>query len=672
MRREFIGVGIIYALATGLVLLASTVRPRGLWAFSAASYFGDPWAWAPAAAAVLWAAAVLLYGRRAGDGGDASDGGRRFAWWAVSHTALMAALFIGLRARTHFLGDGYTLLGTYATENPLIKSRALGEALVHLWVRDLVGGPTKAAALLSFQVLAVGAGLIYLGLVWWAAARLFEHRRERLLFAVGMTTPGYMLLYCGYVELYALFVTAVAAFGLVGLLAAEGRIRRWWILAPLAAAALLHVMGVVLIPAAVFLLLADTGIGRALGRASRGVKAALAVGLLAAVLAVFRHAMATWSFFRLAFLPPTPNRFTVGGYTLFSDTHLLDFVNQALVLFPGLLVCVPALMPALRRRGAGKRAVMFLALFGLGAAGAVFIFDPKLGMPRDWDLFAFAGVPIALVCLYPLVRRLRAVAVAAPAVLLALGLNVIILGGRAALQTAPEASADQFQQLMNWDLPKSQISWTILVSYYLDRGDSTQAQELYDAWLARFPGYLWNRDGLDRLHEGKYPEALALFRQVMQANPAFSPAYGNLGATFLAAGRLDSAEIYIDIALGMSPHQPVNMVNRGKLLWLQGDKDGAVKWYRRALAMDSTEHRAALGLADYYRDKRDRDLYFRYLELANAYGGAPPGRMAELGTYFLATGRRTQGEECIRRAVEAGLDSATTNRLRELYPDLGL
>lgn len=673
-RKELIAVGAGYALTVALIVAGSLVRPRGLWGFSAYSFFGSPWVWVPAVLAIIWAAVTVWLSRRAGVGAEIAGetGIRQSGMWAVGHVAAMGLLFVLLRTQAHFLGDGYTLLASYASANPIIKARAMGEAVLHLWVRDVIGGADKQAALLSFRVISIGAGLAYLAMLWWAAVRLLGRSRKAVLFAVGMGTPGYMLLFFGYVELYALFVTAVGAFGLVGLLAVEGRVNRWWVLLPLGMAVVLHVMGVVLIPAAVYVLLAKTRVGAWVERLSPTVRGAAALVVIAGAVAAFLYLSQESMYFKLAFLPLLENRFTADGYTLFSGRHLLDVANQALMLFPGLLVLLPVLVMLFRLERLKGRAVWFLALLALSTWGAVFLFDPKIGMPRDWDLFAFAGVPLALVCLYLPVREMRAVRAAMPAVLLAIGLNGIVLGGRVVLQTDGSQAAEQFRRHMLWDIPKHQTGWSILVNYHSTAGDSVRAQEEYRFWLEQYPGYELNRLGLEQLRTGRSEAAATLFRQVIEMNPTFGPAYGNLGSAYLNMRLLDSAETYLGIALGINPYSPATLVNHGRLLWAQGDREHAVEEWRRALTLDSTEYRAAMGLAEYYRDQRDREQYFHYLARAVAHSEAPPARLAELGVYYLSTGRAVEGREYLREAVARGLDSTTVDRLRQRYPELEL
>ncbi|RKX25477.1 MAG: hypothetical protein DRP47_09750, partial [Candidatus Zixiibacteriota bacterium] len=58
---------------------------------------------------------------------------RKFLLVSLSLVVLSGLLFYFFRARTHFLGDGYTILSLLAADNPLVKGRELGAAYAHIW-----------------------------------------------------------------------------------------------------------------------------------------------------------------------------------------------------------------------------------------------------------------------------------------------------------------------------------------------------------------------------------------------------------------------------------------------------------------------------------------------------------------------------------------------------------
>ncbi|MCK4461803.1 MAG: hypothetical protein KAW46_08350, partial [candidate division Zixibacteria bacterium] len=130
-------------------------------------------------------------------------------------TAASAVLFYFLRARTHFLGDGYTLLSSLATDQATaMKIREYGESLLHIWLENLIGGDGQAAALLSYQIISIAAGLLFVIVTALFASKLFERTADRVLFLLGVCTGGYMLLFFGYVENYSLFVLSVLVYTL--------------------------------------------------------------------------------------------------------------------------------------------------------------------------------------------------------------------------------------------------------------------------------------------------------------------------------------------------------------------------------------------------------------------------------------------------------------------------
>ena len=91
-------------------------------------------------------------------------------------------------------------------------------------------------------------------------------------------------------------------------------------------------------------------------------------------------------------------------YTMFSWGHLIDMVNQQLLVAPVVLL---ALLCLLVKAGPAARAWTPWARLLLLASGCYLLFiwtwNPDYGGQRDWDLFAPAAVPLALL----LADRLR-------------------------------------------------------------------------------------------------------------------------------------------------------------------------------------------------------------------------------------------------------------------------
>jgi len=94
-------------------------------------------------------------------------------------------------------------------------------------------------------------------------------------------------------------------------------------------------------------------------------------------------------------------------YTMFSLGHLLDIANEQLlvapVVWPGLLLAAGLAWPRLPRRDGVFRLLLLLAfLYAL----LTVTWNPDYGGQRDWDLFAPASLPAALLLGYTLTRVL--------------------------------------------------------------------------------------------------------------------------------------------------------------------------------------------------------------------------------------------------------------------------
>jgi len=314
---------------------------------------------------------------------DNSPSSGRTILTIVAAMLVAGVCFWLFRGQTHFLGDGYGNIGLLSSRVPIIINRDFGEMRAHLWLAHLLGGNTKDNVLLSYQILSVTAGVLFVGLISWTARLLFERARDAILFALTVLLAGQVLSFFGYVENYSLFALAVAGFTCVGLLAAQGRLPRWTILIPLIIATVLHVFGVILILPAAYLQLAGGRFEKLIVASSGPAKLLMVLAAAAAAAVALWLAMDYSLFLRIALLSLTDTRFTVQAYTLFSLAHLADFGNLLLLLLPGL----PLLLIGLRetRIGtlSGRTDYRFLLVLVVTALIPAFIFDPKLGMPRD-------------------------------------------------------------------------------------------------------------------------------------------------------------------------------------------------------------------------------------------------------------------------------------------------
>ncbi|MFH1570371.1 MAG: hypothetical protein ABIL09_20435, partial [Gemmatimonadota bacterium] len=160
-----------------------------------------------------------------------------------------------------------------------------------------------------------------------------------------------------------------------------------WLLAAAAAslvAAALHPVSIYLAAPAVLALAWESG--RAL-RAGRPGAAAAALGLGSALVVgvvwlTARHA------YILAAPGPSPS-----GYALWSPAHLLDQLNEHLLVAPLQAALTAALLGHRRRAVSSDPVLVCTAVAAAAAAAAAFAVNPALGA-LDWDLLAAYAVPL--------------------------------------------------------------------------------------------------------------------------------------------------------------------------------------------------------------------------------------------------------------------------------------
>jgi hypothetical protein len=219
------------------------------------------------------------------------------------------------------------------------------------------------------------------------------------------------------------------------------------------------------------------------------IKTRYLIGFIIVLIAAagFIYLYTTDYFFRFALVPVVADHFTVEGYTLFSVKHLLDFLSFLLIMVPGILVIVTTLLSSGSRNIFAGLESKWLLVTLSSALLAVFVIDPKLGMPRDWDMFSYAGAPLAAaayLCLLNCAAGRKVVTIAA---LLSVSLGLLVLGPRVAAPIIEDTAVDHFRDYAYRDKIKNRNYRHLLGNYYRDRDDLYSALLERQQWEADFP-----------------------------------------------------------------------------------------------------------------------------------------------------------------------------------------
>jgi tetratricopeptide (TPR) repeat protein len=481
---------------------------------------------------------------------------------------------------------------------------------------------------------------------------------------------GYTLLFYGYVEHYSLMLAAVSILLMLGTMIAQRKLNKFWIVIPATVAPLLHLIALVFWPAVIYILLRDTGIGRAIGGWPSARKRTAAIVIFAGALAAFILVyMRSSIFFRLVFLPLTATEYTPEGYTLLSLNHILDVINLLIVLVPALPLFV-WLAVASRGQELHRPQYKFLALAIVGSFLAVFMLDPKIGMPRDVDLFSFAGLPLALGgALLLLSGMSKSRANIYPAILVVL-LTLWISVPRFVAWSSDSIGLAHFQSYLVYDKLKNRAARHLLVNYYREKGDEAAAETETKRWQEEFPAVSLAARSTEMSDQGHYNEAIALNHEAIRLDPIFWVSYFNLGSCFNAIRQFDSAIYYFEICDGLNPNNSQLLNNLGYAYSRTGKFDQAIQKFQRCFEIDSTAVAALVNLMDIKKNAGDNNAFYRYLQIGLEKFPNSPQVMQQLGDYLVIRQQFDQARVAYDSAMVLGLNPGYVENIKKLFPQL--
>lgn len=656
--RLFIG----YHITVGAVFLAALFPENRIWGFNQWAFFSNPVKIFLLLTAVVLPIVLEMITRkwsvsiydRFGQG-IFRDRNYYFITAVVTISSLITFYF--LRSKTHFLGDGYLNLSSLASAKPFVKDTAIGAIKAHIWLKSHMGGNDEATALLTFQVISILSGVLFLLAIFYLARKLFREPLDSTLFGFGMASGGYTLLFFGYVEYYALFVLSVTIYTLAGLLIVNGKLNKWLALLFFALTVFFHVLSISLLPSTLYLLSVGTRVEKFFLKLSSRKKWSLT--LLAGVISISVLTFYYSNSYRLRFtmMPIVSDRFTVEGYTLFSLKHLFDIINLIFLMFPGFLIYLFLLPRTLSRQFLHERSFQFLLILSLSTLCAVFLVDPKLGMPRDWDLLSYFGVPLCALGYYSVVTRSESTRkYIAIALMMLLGL--FSLFPRALRQSSPQSAIAEFKSYALLDITKNKTGRKLLAEYYWKSGDTNTAKIETLNWYNDFPEgeILYQVDSLLRINVPR--EAVRLATQAIQKNPMNHSAYFALGKGYLVSNNIDSAIEYVKIANAMNPGSSEYLYFLGSAYFLKGNIKESEKAFNKSVELSENEMATYSMLLELFNSPKHKEIHDAILSRAAQKSDATPEILADYGKYLLNKGEIYSGRAYIKKAIEKGLDSA--------------
>lgn len=519
--------------------------------------------------------------------------------------------FYLLRVKSHFLGDGLNII---ANPEMSIKYRELGEVIIHRWFVRTFGTISSDSVLIAYQTLSITSGILFVAALAYYGRRIAATKFEYVIMILLVLCTAGSVLYFGYVENYSVTAAFIGITVLAGTASLKSGKKTVIPIISFALAVLLHSISLVYLPAVLFYVALTYGGGKIRQWTIRRSNAFLAIMLVMLILgyAVVR----IWAplFWRMAFLSPLGDRFTIDGYFLLSPRHLIDYLNLMSFLIP-ITVVVWILCLMMRGVSAGqekKPEHLFLksaAFFGLVAT---FILEPKLGMARDWDMMSIVMAGAAFYGIYRWITTFHGQLHFKPASMIIMIISLAVFIPWLTLNNTTDALANYSIKVMKLDPRHSRSGLMTMNAYMEKRGNQTEAQYLANWCDLKYPEIELNDRGANYYRRGDYLRAEAILNQAINLNPSWFGLYLNLGMCQLRLRKFADALENLKIADGLNPYNATIQYYLGEAYMSIGDTTRAISYWHESIKGDIIVPEAYLSMGSYHLMNRrpDSALYY--------------------------------------------------------------
>lgn len=697
-ERVFSPPALIAALFLALHVVPLFWRPIPMWGFDFLCYMPI---WVQVAFILL---AGLLFVPRIQDLCRTCVTSLPFALWGkgrrvwVSRALVVAvalAGFVLLSSATHLLGDGYGVLIKLESGNWPDRYRApLAYAVIETVYR--AGSTLLLSAENTYRIHSYVSGILFVLLAFPVADVIGKTNRDRSIVLAFVFSAGYMQLFFGYVENYALSLPLLLLYILVGLQTGRQRLPLYVPAIVLGVLLALHPISVVLGPSLLFLSYHDyKSLEDRVTRKKNITTTAASLCCAPASLVLFLWLSGVSLDVYMGasgaddFLPVFAEPGFLEQYRVFSLAHFVDFINQQLLAAPA------AFMILFQLRIKDLRYQPFLAVCTVVPLFFSFIANPRIGAFRDWDIFAVAALPLTLWSATTFLNRTRDPARILPGAFViccAAALHTLLWIGVNA--DGDSAEARFVRQAARLDKNAGSYGWGTLGSHYGSQGKYDLALNAYKRAIEANPEHPWHYLSIARIYRGLGQEQLALdnvkntleirpdlpqahttlgsihlragrdslainhLRKAVELQPDVAVSHLNLGAGFGKVGQLDRAIIHLQAAVKIQSGLATAHENLGVIYWKMGRLSDAIDSLERAVALQPKNAASRTHLGAAYRDVGRLDDAVEQLSSAIALQADHLVAYVDLGFVYKSQGEYSLAVEHFEKALELQGDQA--------------
>ena len=565
-------------------------------------------------------------------------------------SAIYCSAALLLRVQIPLLGDSFLVVDNYLAalrgSTQLYMVREPG-SLFYFFMLGKIAGVTSYQGLQNTFLIGemiLGTGMIILNFAIVRQA-LQSHQDRFLIFLFLCLLPS-MQLFFGYIETYPVEAFCLNLFLFVALLSWNGRASFLWVCLSYSLLVAAHSLMIILAPALIYM---AYRVWR-----SRGVRPVAAGAGVIAVCAIAEYLAVGSDLARIFPSEQYTHYLSIVAvndgfqpYALFSPYHLLDLLNQIILVAPFGIFLASALARNGRRQVFSDPPLLFLAFSSVLILGFLVVAKFDLGQAADWDVTApglmFIQFSLALIFFRTFGRQARAFF---PLICL---LMVLHTGLWVGLNSTREPAIQRFKSLGESGLlaPYAyQFNAAHLAAYYLNEKDIGSAIGIWRTYNVRYPdstvglnnvialcsqrpegrdGLMdssyqkWiliaprDRDVLSRyiqfclvdgtryMRTGENTRASYYFRQAIAYDSTCVPAYPVLARVTSEGGDTVEAIHLLERSLRIDPRYLESYVLLGKMYSSTGRDIEAIDTWNKLLSYDSTSITGYMELASSYK-----------------------------------------------------------------------
>jgi hypothetical protein len=380
------------------------------------------------------------------------------------------------------------------------------------------------------------------------------------------------------------------------------------------------------------------------------------------------------SFWRLAFLSPLGDRFTIDGYTMLSGKHIVDYLNLLVLLIPvTLIVFILNLRNSTQPKGIGGKLYALESIFlktgaviGLAAA---FLLEPKLGMARDWDLMSVFLIGGGITGIYLWVTRYGQTRCFRTATILLFIMNLSVFIPWLTINNSPSALYDYNMSMMELDPQHGRAGFFRMIAYNDGHNRPVEVARLNLYSQDTFPEMWLNKEGMEFLAAGDLSEAENRLNRALEHNPGFFSIYLNKALCHYEKKETDSVFEYLEYADALNPYNTFIHAFRGLAFTQAGEEDWARISWLKSIDFDARNPLSFLNLASYYLERDQADSAIHFMRRYPGVGNIHPVYFL-LGTQRLIVNDSTTVFDNLMAVSVSGKDSVLEERTAAIVADL--